>query len=211
MTTTTNSRFFAVIPAAGHSRRMGSSDKLLLPTSGVGQPAVIDRVLRAYSETDITAVVLVTRKGNVALQNACRQRWPAVDLLIADDDPEDMKRSIQLGLEHLRDTYRPSDSDGWITSPADLPTLTSSLIGDVMDARGGCDTIVVPRFGGRRGHPVLFPWALAAEVFRLADDEGINILIDHYPVRWLDLPAERRPADLDTPIDYTRLLNGGRS
>lgn len=196
------SKCFAIIPAAGQSLRMGAQHKLLLPWN---HATVVDQVLRAWTESLATRVIMIVRRNDVALQKVC-QGWPAVDLVIPEDDPEDMKRSIQCGLQHLAAAGEPHDSDRWMVAPADLPTLASELINQVIEAGRDCESIIVPRFGDRRGHPVSFPWSLVPDAFKLGDDQGINSLVADHPVRWLDLPVGGRPEDIDTPADYERLL-----
>ncbi len=196
-----SARCFAVIPAAGQSVRMGSQHKLLLPWNG---QTVIDQVLRVWTDSVVSQVVIVVRSDDLDLQDACK-RWPTSDLVVPDHHPADMKRSIQLGLRQIADQYEPKPSDRWLTAPADLPTLRTPLINRLIEAGCDCDLIVAPRFGGRRGHPVSFPWSLEPEVFRLGENEGVNKLLSIHPVRWLDLPAEDRPEDLDTPEDYARV------
>ena len=192
---------FALIPAAGQSLRMGAQHKLLLPWKAA---TVIDHVLRAWTESRATRVIVIVRRDDLDLQEVCR-RWESVDLVLPENDPEDMKRSIQHGLQHIADIFAPADPDRWMVAPADLPTLTAELINEVITASRDCDSIVVPRFGDRRGHPVSFPWSLVPDVFSLGNDQGINSLLSNHPVRWLERPANEHPDDIDTPEDYGRL------
>ena len=63
-------RIFAVIPAAGHSRRMGEP-KLLLPA---GDGTVISLFLGALAVPEITETVIVIRKDDVRLKHAVDQK-----------------------------------------------------------------------------------------------------------------------------------------
>ncbi|MEO2016885.1 MAG: nucleotidyltransferase family protein [Fuerstiella sp.] len=194
---------FGIIPAAGRSLRMGAQHKLLLPWSNT---TVIDQVLHTWTDSMVKRVIVVVRKDDVQLQQACRQ-WPTSDLVIPEDDPEDMKRSIQLGLQHIAAAYAPDNSDRWMVAPADLPTLTSELINRLIEGSRDTEAVVVPRFGERRGHPVTFPWSVVPDVFNLGPEEGVNSLAAEHSVHWLDLPADEYPDDIDTPADYRRLQN----
>ena len=151
-----------------------------------------------------TQVVVIVRRDDAELQRVCR-RWPTVQLVVPERDPADMKRSVQLGLEHLATHHRPQPSDRWMLAPADLPTLCPQLIDQVIEASRDTDFIVVPRFGPRRGHPVSLPWRLVPDVVALSSDEGINQLVENHPVQWLDLPVAEYPDDIDTPADYAKL------
>ncbi len=193
-------RNFAIVPAAGLSLRMGKQHKLLLPWND-GQ--VIDAVLQAWTKSRIDAVAVVVRRGDTALQRAC-QRWP-IALVTPEVDPSDMKMSIGYGLEHLASKFQPGDQDRWLVAPADLPLLSSELINQLVAAGATPEDIVVPRFGSRSGHPVSFPWLLRAKVANIPVDSGLNWLLAHHPTQWIDLPADLRPADIDTPEEYQRL------
>ena len=57
-------QLFAVVPAAGESRRMGRA-KLLLP---VGEKTVIARLLDVLDREDVSACVVVIRPGDESLQ-----------------------------------------------------------------------------------------------------------------------------------------------
>jgi molybdenum cofactor cytidylyltransferase len=181
---------------------MGSHHKLMLTWQG---RTIIERVLEAWTQSIVDQVVVVVRQDDQDLQRACEQ-WSGVELLIPEEDPEDMKRSIQLGLRRIEDRWAPRDTERWITAPADLPTINTALIDRVVGASRSLDSIVVPRFGGRRGHPVAFPWTLVPKISCLGPDQGINKLLEEHWIHWLDLPSGDRPTDIDTPDDFRRLL-----
>lgn len=192
-------RIFAIIPAAGHSQRM-REPKLLLPW---GDSTIIDCVLRAWCESNVTHVVIVLRKDDLLLSNAC-EKW-SVDIVRPEVDPRDMKASIQCGLTHLAEMYEPTNIDQWMISPADLPQLTSALINRLIRAGENQPCVTAPRFRGRQGHPVLVPWALSSKVFTLRENEGLNRILEGREINFLDLPAEQYVADVDTPEQYNRL------
>ncbi len=195
---------FAVVPAAGQSLRMRPDNKLLLTWR---HQRVIDHVLGAWTTSLVKRVVMVVRHDDAELQEIGRA-YANVDVVIPDIDPEDMKRSIQWGLEHIADRFQPAGSDRWLVAPADLPTLSSDLINELINASHDSDSIVVPRFGDQQGHPVSFPWHVVDDVFALESDQGINQIVATRNVQWLALPADRRPVDIDTPEDFQRLSAG---
>lgn len=63
----------------------------------------------------------------------------------------------------------------------------------------------------RRGHPVLFPWKLAAEVHRLGPNEGVSALLSRHEFFELEYPESSVLGDVDTPEDYERLGEGQSS
>ena len=202
-----DSLILAIIPAAGRSLRMAGQHKLLLPWRE--NSTVISEVLQAWSDSRVTHIAMIVRLDDIELQSVCR-RWPNIDLIIPQVAPQDMKESIRLGLEFFATKYGPSELDRWMVAPADMPTLNSRMINAIIERGQACREIVIPRFEGRRGHPISLPWRLAACIGELPSNQGLDGLIANYSVDFLDLPADQRPEDIDTPEDYARLFNDFR-
>lgn len=191
-------RVFAIVPAAGESRRMGQA-KLLLPWK---EHTVIDSVLEAWTASNVESTLVVTRSDDAPLQQAC-ERWP-VKLLSSDPDPCDMKESIQVALRYASDNLSPTNEDYWMVAPADLPTLNSVLINRIVALRNDHD-VVAPRFGDRQGHPVLLSWRLSGAMLQLPDDAGLDALLAEQTIHFVDFDAGDRLVDIDTPEEYDRL------
>jgi molybdenum cofactor cytidylyltransferase len=199
-------RTFAILPAAGQSRRMGQP-KLLLPFKG---DTVLERVLQTWRGSVVRAVVVVIAPGAARLADVCRAS--GVHVVEARSQPVDMKASVRLGLDYVRKHFRPEANDAWLLAPADMPLLQPDTIDRLIAAAAqsaaqGQDAIFVVRHGQRNGHPVLFPWKLAADVFKLAEDEGIDRLRRRHPSVYVSVPDPGCLSDLDTPGDYSRLLD----
>jgi len=190
-------RSFAIVPAAGRSRRMGQP-KLLLQHRG---RALIEPVLTAWLASRVERVVVVVHPADEELAAVCAGY--DVDVVRPAEPPPEMKDSVLCGLRHVAERYVPRDGDVWLLAPADMPSLSPSAIDRVLAAHEAeSPAIVVPAHQGRRGHPVLFPWPLAAEVEGLAADEGINALLARHAVREVDCAAEDLLADIDTPAEF---------
>ena len=191
---------YAIIPAAGHSRRMGDAHKLLLPWH---DGTVIDHVLRMWTSSRADHVVVVVRADDSELQAAC-QCWP-VELVLPEIDPPDMRTSVWRGLQHIEQCFQPSAADRWLVAPADMPSLSTEIVDQVISAGERTERVVVPKFGTRSGHPASFPWELKSTVAEIPADQGLNWLMANHVVEWLDLAEECLPEDIDTPRDYIRL------
>ena len=187
---------YAIIPAAGHSRRMGKP-KLLLPWH---DKTVMDQVLNAWTSSGVTETVVVIRPDDVELQRVCAG-WP-VTIVRPPTPPADMKASVQIGLQFLNQNREPTPADHCFIAPADLPTLERSMIDRLLAARCDRSTVTVPHFGDRPGHPLLLPWPLTKEIFALAADEGVNSLLARLPQQQVNFPAAARVTDVDTPAEY---------
>ena len=175
--------------------------KLLLPWQ---DGTVIDSVLKAWTSSQVTHVIVVCRKDDAELIAACR-KWP-VEVVLPEEDPPDMKCSIQNGIDRIRESMSPTENDHWMIAPADLPTLKTKVIDRVIDERNTTN-IVVPRFDGHASHPVLLPWSLSPELSLLKASEGLKSLIERHPKRFVEFEKAAYAPDMDAPEDYERLVN----
>ena len=194
-------RMFALIPAAGRSRRMGTS-KLLLPWQGT---TVIEQLIATLTRPDIAAVVIVMRPDDIPLQAAV-QRTSAV-AVIPDHEPPDMRDSVEIGLRAIRQRFAPTDDDAWLLIPADHPLLETEVLDDLLTcwSQRDCEALM-PTFGHKRGHPTLLSWSLAARVEQLPPDVGVNALLRSSATLVTEWSTDHESvlADLDTPEDYAR-------
>lgn len=192
-----SSKIFAVIPAAGQSKRMGQS-KLLMPWHG---QKVIDSVLAAWTSSNVDKVIVVLCKNDLELIAAC-QAWN-VEMLTLPSATPDMKATIIEGLQHIARHHLPSNQDKVLVAPADLPRITSEVIDRVAEV-SGVDQIVVPYFGDKPGHPIRIPWGMTDKIHRLSTEQGLDSLLAASPLHRVEFEAEMRPRDIDTPEDYQR-------
>ncbi len=193
-------RFFAIVPAAGRSVRMGQP-KLLLPC---GRQTVIERVLSAWRASLVNATIVVVHPEDESLAELCRSA--GAEVVVADPPPPDMKASVSRGLQYIAATFQPTDCDAWLVAPADMPRLSAAVINRLLaQFRPLEPAVLVASHQERRGHPVLLPWSAAAAVGRLRHDEGMNALLDHFAWRQVECDDDSIFADLDTPHDYKSL------
>ncbi len=195
-------RSFAIIPAAGRSERMGSP-KLLLPC---GEQLLIERVLAAWSASRVDESVVVLHPEDRQLAEVCARSRATV--VVANQPPPDMRSSVLCGLSAVESRWQPGANDVWLVAPADLPHLSATTINLVLAAYDPqAPSIVLPRAGDRRVHPVLFPWSLAAAARGLEANQGLNQLVRDHPCVEVSVPsAPEMHDDIDTPEDYRRWI-----
>lgn len=205
---------FAILPAAGRSQRMGRP-KLLLPW---GDGTVLSQVLGAWRASRVSRVLLVVHPADDAVAELGGKLGASV--VRAKSPPAEMKDSVALGLAEVARQFAPTAADAWLVAPADMPLVTPAMVDSVVGAYevgrkspAAAETIYTAAISGKRGHPVLFPWPLAAEVERLAGSEGLNTIVARHPVIEVEVASAEGStpfADLDTPEDYQRLRPGKR-
>ncbi len=195
-------RIFAVIPAAGLSRRMGQP-KLILP---IGNTTVIGRVLTAQQAGGVTSISVVVRRDDLELQDAIRKH--AVEPLLPAVDPPDMRASIEYGLAEIERQFQPMAEDAWLLLPADHPVMDAALIQRIIAHwRSIAAEVLIPTCHGRRGHPLIARWPTVGAVRKLPADVGVNAWLRFPSTAVTEWPIDdpRILCDLDRPEDYARL------
>jgi molybdenum cofactor cytidylyltransferase len=185
---------------------MGAA-KLLLPW---GEHTVIEATLAAWRSSQVSQIFVVTHPDDELLAEVCRRA--GAEVVVAHLPPPEMKDSIQIGLEEAQRRYSPTEADVWLIAPADIPTLSQSVIDQLLAEHDSIHPkILVPTHTGRRGHPVLFPWRLAEKVALLPADLGVNRLLEQNEVVEVSSSAAALAPDLDSPEDYKRLSGNENS
>jgi len=207
-------RSFGIIPAAGLSRRMGRP-KLIMPW---GHSTVIEHVVAAWRRSGVDDVVAVVKADDTELRALCEAAGAMVVSPVPP--PPEMKDSVMAAVDAITGQFQPNDDAVWLLAPADMPRLASAVIDALLAAHDVAEpTILVPTHrlpaasqagatpASKRGHPVLFPWPLAAKLVTLGDDAGVNALLKRWPVREVAVEQSSILDDLDTLDDYRRLSN----
>lgn len=195
-------RLVVIVPAAGHSRRMGQP-KLLLP---LGDRPVIARLVEAFDHPSVLDVLVVVRPDDTVLAEAAAAAGAVV--VRAPEPPPDMKASVGWGIDEMRKRWGAGEIDGWMLVPADHPVLDADLVGRVAEAWSvNRPPVLVPTHDGRRGHPTVFGVELASEVASIPDDSGLNWLVARCgeAVEEVELDRPEVLLDLDTPEQYEAL------
>ncbi len=205
---------FAIVPAAGRSRRMGRC-KQLLEIDGL--PMLLG-IIQQLAASCIAGIAIVTRREIEAalrshpLAAAHIQAWsddssPKVIFAHNPADDAEMIDSVRIGIHTWELRESSAESDGLLVCPADHPGITTTDFNACIAAfHSEPHRIIIASRNGRRGHPIIFPASLAAAVQSPACDNGLNAL----PRDHADLVCEvtcRSPSvltDVDTPDDLQR-------
>jgi CTP:molybdopterin cytidylyltransferase MocA len=129
---------------------------------------------------------------------------PHATFVINPDYLTGQTSSMQCGLRAV-----PADAEGVLFTLADHPAVAASTI-DALAAQPR-PLIRVPRFEGRRGHPVWFSRALIAEFLALpAHGAARDVVYSHVDeTEYLDVDDPGIVADIDDPAAYRELIGAG--
>jgi molybdenum cofactor cytidylyltransferase len=196
-------RTFAVIPAAGKSRRMGRP-KLALP---FGDTTVLQAVIAALKAGGVEHVVVVVGPHVPELVGLAEAAGAAALLLATET--ADMRQTVEEGLRWLEAMFHPAAEDGWLLVPGDHPTVDAAVVQALLRAYEDqpAASLLVPTLAGQRGHPTLFAWRHVAAIRRLPQEQGLNSYLRCHAEVLLEVPVKSSSIlhDLDTPADYARL------
>jgi molybdenum cofactor cytidylyltransferase len=196
-------RTFALIPAGGHSTRMGRP-KLTLP---LGDRTVIEHVLAALREAAVDQVLVVI--GSHVPELAPLAAAGGASVAVLPEPTADMRATVEHGLRWLADHVHPRPEDAWLLVPADHPTLEAEAVRQLLRGREQypSHSVWVPTFQGRRGHPALITWEHVPGIRSLPAGQGINAYLRQHAEETAEIPVESASVlcDLDLPEDYERL------
>jgi len=136
-----NTEYPALILAAGLSSRMGFPKLLLAEKNELLFERMIDN-LRATNWSEICIVL-----SDLHLADFVSERQPEISIIHNQFPEAGMISSIRLGLKWAEET-----SAGILTLPIDHPLVSGETL-DAIRNTAVSDSIVIPTFQGRRGHP----------------------------------------------------------
>lgn len=180
-----------IILAAGASTRMGRP-KALLDYRGETFAA---RLVRVFERVCDPVVVVVGHHAETI------QEHVRANFVINPDPDRGQLSSLQTALAAL-----PAGAEGFLFTPVDSPTVEEWTVTRLVEEfRPG--SIVIPRFNGRRGHPVCVPRAFFPAFLSLAPTEKTRTAIDQHAdrIHYLDVDDAGILADIDDPASYHAL------
>ena len=193
-----------LILAAGKSQRMGRS-KLMLDFQG---KTFLEHLYEEARDSALSTVKIVLGPNADQIQ----LRFPdlAGKWIVNPHYEKGQLSSIQCGLTSLMQ----DPLEGVMLLLIDHPLVNRQLINQLIDSF--CEShspIVLPSYGHRRGHPVIFSQALFDELFSAPLDEGASAVVRRHEKEIFHV-AVGNPGvlvDIDTPEDYERYVLHGRA
>jgi len=184
-----------LILAAGESRRMGSP-KALLQYHG---ETFLDRLIGIFAAKCSPVIVVVGAHRDMIL-SAVRRATEAVVVENAEYRLGQLS-SMQCGLRAV-----PDDLDGVLFTLVDHPAVRADTIDYLL--AGPAAPLRIPRYGGRRGHPIFFTQGLIREFLALpVNSSAKEVVTRHAPeIGYVDVDDPGVITDVDDAEAYRRLL-----
>jgi len=193
---------YAVVLSAGESSRMGRP-KALLPIDG---QTFIEKIVSALRQTQAGKVIVVL--GHNAEEMRARIAHLPAEILINPDYKLGQLSSLQAAVRRLQTD---ADCDGMLVHLVDHPYIEPALVGEMIRRfYESKKLIVVPRRGGRRGHPVIFSRVLFAELLAAPMDRGARAVVNAHRDDTLEIETNEEGivVDIDTPELYRQHVKG---
>ena len=181
-----------LILAAGESRRMGAP-KALLEYRG---ETFLARLVRLFAARCSPVIVVVGAAAEIPV--------PAPARVAVNPNWRDGQTSLmQCGLRAV-----PPDAQGVLFTLVDHPAVEPETIDALL---AGTEALRIPRFGGRRGHPIWFSRDLIPELLAVPPEGAARDAIRaRYPeAEFLDVADPGILADIDDRAAYEALLGAG--
>ena len=194
---------WAIILAAGSSRRMGTQ-KLLLP---YGESTIIETVIRNVKDSGVDHIVVVLGASEKEVRETTSHL--EVDYCVNRDFDQGMLSSVLCGIRSL-----PDSAGAALIYLGDQPGISPDVTDAILQAYDEeLKGIVIPVFDNRRGHPLLVDMKYRSEVEKLDLEKGLRTLMHHFPEDVLEVEVEVPGilVDIDTREDYQKAINPDKS
>ena len=185
-----------IILAAGASSRMGSP-KALLDYRG---ETFIQRLVRVLSSVCDPVIVVLGYHAD-----ALRPAVTGAAIVVNPAPERGQLSSLQTGLAAL-----PAEAEGFLFTPVDSPAVEIATVEHLaaeFHRRDPATQLVIPRYEGKRGHPVFATRAIANELSALPlTAKARDVIHSHVAdTLYIDVNDPRILADIDDREAYRRL------
>lgn len=187
---------WALILAAGESKRMGTP-KMLLPFNG---STMIESVIANVTRSNVEKTLIVLGAENESLVQLAGIQ--SVINCYNDNYKEGMLSSVKCGFTNI-----PAGSSAVIIFQGDQPLIPPQVINSVIQAYLSSDKgIIIPVYNNKRGHPVLIDNKYRDEIEKLDNDKGLRSLAYKFPDDVLEVLTDEPGIlrDFDTYDQYLK-------
>lgn len=186
-----------LILSAGESRRMGFPKALLR----YREESFLDTLIALFGARCSQVIVVLGAKAE-RIREAVRR--PAT-FVVNPDWERGMTTSLQYGLRALA-PKNGAMPEGVLLTLVDHPAVSQNTLERLLSPPR--PLLRIPRYQGKRGHPIWFSQALIPEFLALpADGAARDVVHDHFGEgEFLDLEDPGLVADIDDPKAYRELV-----
>ncbi len=178
-----------VILAAGYSERAGQ----FKPALDLGGKPLLIRCIESMAE--ICDRIIIVAGFNFGRIIELVDDLPKVSVIENENFKLGMFSSVRCGIREVT-------ANRFFIIPGDQPVVKSSTLKKVADIKAD---IIVPRYNGKKGHPVLFASRLISEILAMPDTAILRDFIHSNETYILDVDDPGIGMDVDTMEDYQKI------
>jgi molybdenum cofactor cytidylyltransferase len=193
------SDIWALILAAGESKRMGTP-KMLLPFKGL---TMIENVINNVRSSGLNNIMVVLGSELENIKELIKTK--GVNYCYNENYRDGMLSSVICGFRNI-----PTDHRAVLVFQGDQPLISPAVSTKIIEhyilsGKG----IVIPVYNKKRGHPILIDRKYRDNIGRLNPEKGLRSLLDLFPFDILEVestdPGILR--DFDTIEEYRKETN----
>lgn len=178
--------------------------KALLP---IGGKTFIELIVSALKASKVGKIIVVL--GHNAEEIKSKIAHLPVTFVVNKDYARGQLSSLIAALRSLGTEGVAGKVDGVLVHLVDHPFLNPTLVNEMIERfYDSKKLIIVPRYKGRRGHPVIFSSQLFSELLNASLDQGAKTVVHAHRAETLEIETEDEGvvADIDTPEEYRRQI-----
>jgi len=184
-----------VILAAGASQRMGEPKALLQ----IGQKTFLQHIVQLLHSARIQDITVVLGAQAEIIQPTLD--WFQGNIVINSRWEDGQLSSLLTGIH-----ASPFENvHGWMVCPVDHPLLSHPVLVELLQGFWTSNkNIILPTYGGRRGHPVIFGAGMIDALRRVSSRGGAKAIVHAMPEEVLEVPVDENGilCNIDTQEDY---------
>jgi molybdenum cofactor cytidylyltransferase len=192
----------AVILSAGESSRMGRP-KALLP---IGRQTFIEKIVGALRQAGLENIIVILGHDAEAMRQKIAHL--PVTILVNSEYRKGQLSSLRAAIRHL---LANDGCSGLLVHLVDHPYIDAALVNLLIERfEDSGKLIAVPRFHGKRGHPVIFARSLFNELLNAPEDQGAKAVVNAHRKETLEIETDDEgiTIDIDTPDLYRQHVKG---
>ncbi len=195
----------ALVLAAGSARRM-KIPKLFMDFGGY---PLISWCLRSIQKVPFEDRVLVVgdKYQDAIFTLSLLKEASGVDIIINQNFSQGMSTSLKAGISVVN-----KNSQAILLLLADMPFISVEIMHTIINTFAQSqkeDSIIVPVYKGRQGHPVLIPCCYFQEIERIEGDKGAKEILQRHKekVCLVESPGPEIIFDIDTKEEWQKWKN----
>ena len=190
---------WAIILAAGESKRMGSP-KMLLPFHG---GTMLERVISNVRASAVNKILVVLGSDNDKVLTLVERS--SANHCMNENYTNGMLSSVKCGFRSLPQNFR-----AVLIFQGDQPLISPDTINNVIKAhQTSGKEILIPIFEGKRGHPLMVGKKFRKEIETMESDQGLKALSARHPEEVFEVETDDPGIlkDFDTYDEYLKEIN----